>query len=60
MQITCWHMDLQLTNFIIQLENHQSPIKHYITGQEIGMFLIALGFVTLAFATIQHKKRSRI
>ena len=43
--------------YYARLENHQSPIGHYITGQEIGMFLIALGFVTLTFATIQHKKK---
>jgi uncharacterized membrane protein YidH (DUF202 family) len=43
--------------YYARLENHQSPIGHYITGQEIGMFLIALGFVTLIFATIQHKKK---
>ena len=43
--------------YFARLENHQSPIGHYITGQEIGMFLIALGFVTLTFATLQHKKK---
>jgi len=56
--ITCLGLGLAAYKFYYtRLENHQSPIKHYITGQEIGMFLIALGFVTLIFATIQHKKK---
>jgi uncharacterized membrane protein YidH (DUF202 family) len=56
--ITCLGLGLAAYKFYYtRLENHQSPIKHYITGQEIGMFLITLGFVTLIFATIQHKKK---
>jgi uncharacterized membrane protein YidH (DUF202 family) len=56
--ITCLGLGLAAYKFYYaRLEQTQSPIGHYITGQEIGMFLIALGFVTLAFATIQHKKK---
>ena len=56
--ITCLGLGFTAYKFYYtRLENHQSPIGHYITGQEIGMFLIVLGFVTLAFATIQHKKK---
>jgi uncharacterized membrane protein YidH (DUF202 family) len=56
--ITCLGLGFTAYKFYYaRLENHQSPIGHYITGQEIGMFLIALGFVTLTFATIQHKKK---
>jgi uncharacterized membrane protein YidH (DUF202 family) len=56
--VTCLGLGFTAYKFYYsRLENHQSPIGHYITGQEIGMFLIALGFVTLAFATIQHKKK---
>jgi len=56
--ITCLGLGFTAYKFYYtRLENHQSPIGHYITGQEIGMFLIALGFVTLAFATIQHKRK---
>ena len=56
--ITCLGLGFTAYKFYYaRLENHQSPIGHYITGQEIGMFLIALGFVTLIFATIQHRKK---
>ena len=56
--ITCLGLGFTAYKFYYaRLENHQSPIGHYITGQEIGMFLIALGFVTLTFATIQHKRK---
>jgi len=56
--ITCLGLGFTAYKFYYaRLENRQSPIGHYITGQEIGMFLIALGFVTLAFATIQHKRK---
>jgi len=56
--ITCLGLGFTAYKFYYaRLENHQSPIGHYITGQEIGMFLIALGFVTLALATIQHKRK---
>jgi uncharacterized membrane protein YidH (DUF202 family) len=56
--ITCLGLGFTAYKFYYtRLENHQSPIRHYITGQEIGMFLIILGFVTLTFATIQHKKK---
>jgi uncharacterized membrane protein YidH (DUF202 family) len=56
--ITCLGLGFTAYKFYYaRLENHQSPIGHYITGQEIGMFLIALGFITLTFATIQHKKK---
>ena len=56
--ITCLGLGFTAYKFYYtRLEHNQSPIGHYITGQEIGMFLIALGFVTLAFATIQHKKK---
>src|SRR5687767_2620934 len=56
--ITCLGLGFAAYKFYYaRLEHNQSPIGHYITGQEIGMFLIALGFVTLAFATIQHKKK---
>jgi uncharacterized membrane protein YidH (DUF202 family) len=30
--------------------------KYYVTGRELGIFLITLGFITLFFATIQHKQ----
>ena len=56
--ITCLGLGFTAYKFYYaRLENHQSPIGHYITGQEIGMFLIALGFITLTFATIQHKRK---
>ena len=56
--ITCLGLGFTAYKFYYtRLEHNQSPIGHYITGQEIGMFLIILGFVTLAFATIQHKKK---
>ena len=56
--ITCLGLGFTAYKFYYaRLEHAQSPIGHYITGQEIGMFLIVLGFVTLAFATIQHKKK---
>lgn len=56
--ITCLGLGFTAYKFYYtRLEHNQSPIGHYITGQEIGMFLIVLGFVTLAFATIQHKKK---
>jgi len=56
--VTCLGLGFTAYKFYYaRLENHQSPIGHYITGQEIGMFLIVLGFVTLTFATIQHKKK---
>ena len=56
--ITCLGLGFTAYKFYYaRLENKQSPIGHYITGQEIGMFLIVLGFVTLTFATIQHKKK---
>lgn len=34
-------------------------IGYYVTGREIGIFLIVLGFVSLLFATRQHKKNIR-
>ncbi len=56
--ITCLGLGFAAYKFYYaRLEHNQSPIGHYITGQEIGMFLIVLGFVTLVFATIQHKKK---
>jgi len=56
--ITCLGLGFTAYRFYYaRVANHQSPIGHYITGQEIGMFLIALGFVTLIFATIQHRKK---
>ena len=56
--VTCLGLGFTAYKFYYaRLENHQSPIGHYITGQEMGMFLIVLGFVTLTFATIQHKKK---
>ena len=56
--VTCLGLGFTAYKFYYaRLENHQSPIGHYITGQEIGMFLIVLGFVTLTFATLQHKKK---
>jgi len=56
--ITCLGLGFTAYRFYYaRVANHQSPIGHYITGQEIGMFLIILGFVTLAFATLQHKKK---
>ena len=56
--ITCLGLGFTAYKFYYtRLEHNQSPIGHYITGQEIGMFLIVLGFITLAFATIQHKKK---
>ena len=55
--ITCLGLGFTAYKFYYaRLENNQSPIGHYITGQEIGMFLIFLGFITLTFATLQHKK----
>ena len=30
--------------------------RYYITGRELGIFLISLGFITLLLATLQHKK----
>jgi len=30
--------------------------QYYITGRELGIFLIVLGFITLLYATLQHKK----
>jgi len=56
--ITCLGLGFTAYKFYYaRLENNQSPIGHYITGQEIGMFLIFLGFITLTFATLQHKKK---
>ena len=56
--VTCLGLGFTAYKFYYaRVANHQSPIGHYITGQEIGMFLIVLGFVTLTFATIQHKKK---
>lgn len=56
--VTCLGLGFTAYKFYYaRLENNQSPIGHYITGQEIGMFLIVLGFVTLTFATLQHKKK---
>ena len=56
--ITCLGLGFTAYKFYYtRLENHQSPIGHYITGQEIGMFLIFLGLITLTFATLQHKKK---
>jgi len=56
--VTCLGLGFTAYKFYYaRLENKQSPIGHYITGQEIGMFLIVLGFVTLTFATLQHKKK---
>jgi len=56
--VTCLGLGFTAYKFYYaRVENHQSPIGHYITGQEIGMFLIALGFITLTFATLQHKKK---
>ena len=56
--ITCLGLGFTAYKFYYaRLENNQSPIGHYITGQEIGMFLIFLGLITLTFATLQHKKK---
>ena len=56
--ITCLGLGFTAYKFYYaRLENNQSPIGHYITGQELGMFLIFLGFITLTFATLQHKKK---
>jgi len=56
--VTCLGLGFTAYKFYYaRLENNQSPIGYYITGQEIGMFLIVLGFVTLTFATLQHKKK---
>ena len=56
--LTCLGLGFTAYRFYyVRQQAGQSPIGHYITGQEIGMFLIALGFVTLIFATIQHKKK---
>jgi uncharacterized membrane protein YidH (DUF202 family) len=56
--VTCLGLGFTAYKFYYaRLENNQSPIGHYITGQEIGLFLIVLGFVTLTFATLQHKKK---
>jgi uncharacterized membrane protein YidH (DUF202 family) len=56
--VTCLGLGFTAYKFYYaRLENNQSPIGHYITGQEIGMFLIVLGFVTLTLATLQHKKK---
>jgi len=40
--------------FYSRLEEGKTPLLKYLTGREIGMFLLLVGFAGLLQATVQH------
>jgi uncharacterized membrane protein YidH (DUF202 family) len=40
-----------------QLDEGKNLAKYYVTGRELGVFLIILGFTSLLIATIRHKNK---
>ena len=40
-----------------RVQEGKTHIGHYITGRELGMFLVALAFVVLVASTLQHKQK---
>jgi uncharacterized membrane protein YidH (DUF202 family) len=43
-----------------RVHDEKSLVNYEITGKDIGIFLISLGFLTLLYASIQHKKNIEI
>jgi len=57
--ITCVALGFTAYKFYYErVEKGENLVAYYITGREIGIFLIVLGFVTLLLATLQHKKNT--
>jgi uncharacterized membrane protein YidH (DUF202 family) len=55
--ITCIALGFTAYKFYFsRVEQGENLKGYYVTGRELGIFLISLGFLTLLYATIQHKK----
>jgi uncharacterized membrane protein YidH (DUF202 family) len=55
--ITCIALGFTAYKFwYARVHDEKNVIGYYITGREVGLFLIVLGFVSLLIATRQHKK----
>ncbi|HZI52678.1 MAG TPA: DUF202 domain-containing protein [Chitinophagaceae bacterium] len=58
--ITCIALGFTAYKFWYARVHEQGlQLGYYVTGREIGIFLIVLGFVSLLMATRQHKKNIR-
>ena len=42
--------------FYMRMESGQKPLLDFPNGRDIGIFLISIGFLTLALSTVQHVK----
>ena len=42
--------------YYARIERGEAPLGHELTGRGIGIILISLGFISLLFSTLQHKK----
>lgn len=54
--ITCIALGFTTYKFYYSRSEEEKSHIHYITGREIGIFLISLGLLMLILATFQHKK----
>ena len=55
--ITCIALGFTAYKFwYARVHDEKNAIGYYVTGREIGFFLISLGFISLLIATRQHKK----
>ena len=55
--ITCIALGFTAYKFFrARVEEGKGPIGNVVTGREIGIFLIAIGFLLLLLATLQHRK----
>lgn len=43
--------------YYARIEDGLDPRKYFITGKELGIFLIIVGFSMLLIATLQHKRK---
>ncbi|HZI53852.1 MAG TPA: DUF202 domain-containing protein [Chitinophagaceae bacterium] len=58
--ITCIALGFTAYKFwYARVHDEGLQLGYYITGREIGIFLIVLGFVSLLMATRQHKRNIR-
>lgn len=55
--ITCIALGFTAYKFYYaRVEEGKTPVGYYLSGRDLGIFLIALGFISLLLATLQHKR----
>ena len=55
--ITCIVLGFTAYKFYYaRIEEGKAVVGSFLSGRDLGIFLISLGFISLFFATVQHKK----